>query len=324
MDTAREYARKWMETADNGDHYRLAFDRPDTWSQKYNLVWDNILGFNLFPESVKQKEMAYYKTVQNKYGLPLDNRRDYTKLDWIIWTATLTNNHNDFNDLFQPVVKFLMESPDRVPMSDWYDTKTGKVVGFRARPVVGGVFLPMLYDRVVWKKWADRDRIKADDWAGFPKQPTIVNVVPSAQNEKVAWRYTTERPRGEWFSPEFDDSEWKTGEAGFGTANTPSAVVGTVWDSNTIWLRREFELANIPTGQLHLWIHHDEDAEVYINGVQAASLGGFSTSYEEIPLPPDAFDALRQGKNTLAIRCRQTSGGQYIDAGLVQVIPAED
>lgn len=324
MDTAREFARKWMETADNGDHYRLAFDRPDTWSQKYNLVWDNILGFNLFPESVKQKEMAYYKTVQNKYGLPLDNRRDYTKLDWIIWTATLTNNHNDFNDLFQPVVKFLMESPDRVPMSDWYDTKTGKVVGFRARPVVGGVFLPMLYDRVVWKKWADRDRIKADDWAGFPKQPTIVNVVPSAQNEKVAWRYTTERPRGEWFSPEFDDSEWKTGEAGFGTANTPSAVVGTVWDSNTIWLRREFELANKPTGQLHLWIHHDEDAEVYINGVQAASLGGFSTSYEEIPLPPDAFDALRQGKNTLAIRCRQTSGGQYIDAGLVQVIPAED
>ncbi|MGI6301198.1 MAG: DUF1793 domain-containing protein [Verrucomicrobiota bacterium] len=276
--------------------YRLAFDRPDTWSQKYNLVWDNILGFNLFPESVKQKEMAYYKTVQNKYGLPLDNRRDYTKLDWIIWTATLTNNHNDFNDLFQPVVKFLMESPDRVPMSDWYDTKTGKVVGFRARPVVGGVFLPMLYDRVVWKKWADRDRIKADDWAGFPKQPTIVNVVPSAQNEKVAWRYTTERPRGEWFSPEFDDSEWKTGEAGFGTANTPSAVVGTVWDSNTIWLRREFELANKPTGQLHLWIHHDEDAEVYINGVQAASLGGFSTSYEEIPLPPDAFDALRQGR----------------------------
>jgi hypothetical protein len=324
MNTAKEFAAKWVEEADDGDHFRLAFDRPDTWSQKYNLVWDTILGFDLFPQSVKEKEMAYYKKVQNKYGLPLDNRRDYTKLDWILWTATLTGDHRDFKALFEPVVKFLMESPDRVPMTDWYDTKTGRVVGFRARPVVGGVFLQMLYDRTKWMKWANRDSMNSSGWAGFPKQPTIVHVVPSAQNEKVSWRYTTERPRGEWQSPEFDDSAWETGEAGFGTENTPSAIIGTVWDSRSIWLRREFELNEDPSGDLYLWVHHDEDADIYINGIQAARLSGFSTSYGEMPLRPEAQAALKKGKNVIAIRCRQTSGGQYIDAGLVHVIPAEE
>ena len=153
---ARDWAARWAKDADDGDHYRLAFDQPGTWSQKYNLVWDRLLGLNLFPESVFRKEMDFYRGLQNAYGLPLDNRKDYTKLDWILWTATLTRDRGDFAALTGPVYRFLHESPSRVPMTDWYDTKTGRMVGFRARPVVGGVFLQMLYAEEIRGKWAAR------------------------------------------------------------------------------------------------------------------------------------------------------------------------
>jgi hypothetical protein len=142
--TAAAFASEWMRMADDGDHYRLAFDKPGTWSQKYNLVWDRILGYRLFPASVADKEMAFYRKSQLRYGLPLDNRKDYTKLDWILWTACLTGRSEDFTALVDPVYDFLADTPDRVPMTDWYGTRDGRKVGFQARSVVGGVFLKML------------------------------------------------------------------------------------------------------------------------------------------------------------------------------------
>ncbi|MBE3100449.1 MAG: DUF4965 domain-containing protein [Planctomycetes bacterium] len=165
---AREFAAKWVKEADDGDHYRLAFDKPGTWSQKYNLVWDRILGLGLFPPQVATKEMAFYRKTQNRYGLPLDNRQKYTKLDWVLWTATLTGSREDFEALVNPVWDFLNETPDRIPMTDWYMTDTARKRGFQARPVVGGVFARMLYDEAVWKKWAGRDKARPGDWAPLP------------------------------------------------------------------------------------------------------------------------------------------------------------
>lgn len=154
--TSEEFAGKWVAMADDGDHYRLAFDKPGTWSQKYNLVWDKILGFSLFPPDVARKEMAFYKKSQLAYGLPLDNRREYTKLDWVLWTATLADTAGDFAALVDPVFDWLNKTPSRVPLTDWYWTNSGKQTGFQARPVVGGVLVKMLADPVLAKKWGKK------------------------------------------------------------------------------------------------------------------------------------------------------------------------
>lgn len=157
---AKSMAQKWISMAIEGDHYKLAFNSPFTWSQKYNLVWDQILGYDLFPKSVRDTEMAYYMTKMNQYGLPLDVRADYTKLDWSIWTATLASDPKQFNTIVDSIYKWTNETPDRVPLSDWYDTKTGKHIVFVARSVVGGVFMKTLSDPDLTAKW--------NKWSGGP------------------------------------------------------------------------------------------------------------------------------------------------------------
>ena len=145
---ARAMARKWEETALEGDHYRLAFDRENTWSQKYNMIWDKLWGLNLFSDEVYDREIKYYLKVQNKYGLPLDCRRDYTKSDWIMWTAGMAPDMDTFQQFVHPVYTYINETESRVPISDWSDTKTAKMVGFKARSVIGGYWMRVLVDKL--------------------------------------------------------------------------------------------------------------------------------------------------------------------------------
>ena len=153
---ARDMANRWEPMAKDGDHYKLAFDSPGTWSQKYNLVWDQILDFNLFPARIRETEMAFYLKHLNRFGLPLDNRKDYTKLDWSIWTATLADNPVDWNAIMDPIGRWVNEGPTRVPLTDWYDTKTGAQMAFQARSVVGGVYIKALADKSLAEKWRNR------------------------------------------------------------------------------------------------------------------------------------------------------------------------
>jgi hypothetical protein len=160
--TAKSMAGKWLAMAAEGDHYKLAFDSPGTWSQKYNLVWDQILDYNLFPASVRNSEITYYLKKINRYGLPLDSRADYTKLDWSIWTATLASTPEQFHAIVDPIDLWIKETPTRVPLTDWYDTKNGKQIGFQARSVVGGVFIKALSDKQLTTKWREIDALHAN------------------------------------------------------------------------------------------------------------------------------------------------------------------
>jgi hypothetical protein len=152
--SAREYARRWTSMADDGNHYRMAFDQPGTWSEKHNLIWDQILGLNLFPASVAQKETAFYLTKLNRYGLPVDSRMNYGLVDFTVWTASLADSKEKFETLIEPIYRYADETPDRVPLADTYGTEDAKHQYGRARPVVGGVFIRMLLEPGTWRKWA--------------------------------------------------------------------------------------------------------------------------------------------------------------------------
>jgi hypothetical protein len=164
---AKKMASEWEVLAKDGDHYKLAFDAKGTWSQKYNLVWDQILGLSLFHPDVKRAELSFYSKHLNLYGLPLDNRKAYTKLDWEIWTATLAETKNQFELFVAPIAKWMNQGPSRVPLTDWYDTTSGKQMGFQARSVVGGVFIKALADPEVVREWQalQRDRAAAPESA---------------------------------------------------------------------------------------------------------------------------------------------------------------
>jgi hypothetical protein len=148
LSIAQKMAKRWVKDGYEGDHYRLAFDRPNTWSQKYNMIWDKLWNLNVFPKDAMPREVSFYLKHQNKFGLPLDCRKDYTKTDWIMWSATMAKEQKDFLQLMEPVYTYINETSSRVPLSDWSDTKTGRWVGFKARSVIGGYWMKVLMDKI--------------------------------------------------------------------------------------------------------------------------------------------------------------------------------
>ena len=145
---AKEMTQSWLIRADAGGYTRLAFGA-DGWSMKYNLVWDKLLGFNLFPDAFYEKELNSYLSRMERYGLPLDSRAPYSKTDWILWTAAMASDAL-FPRFIAPVAAYLRETDSRVPFSDYYDTETGRYEKFIARSVQGGLFMPLLMAR--WTK----------------------------------------------------------------------------------------------------------------------------------------------------------------------------
>jgi hypothetical protein len=329
---AKTDALHWTQAAADGDHYNLAFNKPNTWSQKYNLVWDQILGLNVFPPEVRQKEFAYYKTVMQPYGLPLDSRTKLTKSDWTLWSATLAPNQEEFEGMISPMVKYLNTTTSRMPFVDSYVTNDPASSGFHARPVIGGVFIRMLTDRDLWKKWASRDTAKAANWADMPSAPftTELNrrrprmqtteVVPTSRKEAQQWKYTQQRPADGWQNARFDDSAWTTGPGGFGSKGTPRSVIGTTWDTDDIWLRREITVPDGDLSHLQFSINHHDDAEVYLNGVLSALEDGSTTGYANVEIAKQGLGQLKSGqKVTLAVHCHHGGGSHAIDVGLVSV-----
>jgi hypothetical protein len=173
----------------------------------------------------------------------------------------------------------------------------------------------LTYDRAVVK--VDAARIAA---ANQGRLPRLVPFVPTAKQSAAEWRYTLTAPPEGWEQPGFDDSAWPRGPSGFGREGTPGAVVRTPWTGSDIWLRRAFVLEGEIPPDLVLHVHHDEDAEIYIDGVPAAAATGYTTAYVELEMSPEALAVLRPGRHVLAVHCRQTGGGQYIDVGLARLV----
>ncbi len=176
----------------------------------------------------------------------------------------------------------------------------------------------LTYDRAVIKVDVDRVRAANEGRIDLLKTTPVVPVAQT-QGESPMWRYTFEAPKDDWISPHFDDSGWQTGPAGFGAKGTPGARVGTTWDGEEIWLRRVIELDAEAINNIALQIHHDEDAQILINGDLVAELKGYTSDYIIVPLDELTASVLKPGKNTIAVHCRQTQGGQYIDVGFVHL-----
>ncbi len=318
---ARDNARHWMKMAGDGDHYRIAFDRPHTWSQKYNLIWDKLLGFEVFPPEVARQEVAYYKKAMQRYGVPLDSRTRLTKTDWCLWSATLAGDRGDFEAIVAPIYDYLNDTTARLPFVDSYVTDNPRSDGMRARPVIGGVFIKMLEDPPMWRKWAGRDRFRLGDYAPAPTPPRISELVPASRDRSFPWRFTVVRPADGWMQPGFDDSRWSQGLAGFGTDGTPGIKVATRWSTPDIWIRREVTLpASTDPSRVQLLLYHDEDVEVYIDGILAARSQGYVTTYQTVEIGEAAREHLKPGaKVIVAVHCHQTGGGQGVDVGLVDV-----
>ena len=140
---AREMAQSWLERAKTAEATALTFDGTG-WSMKYNLVWDRVLNLNLLPKEFYDGETRSYLRRMNEFGLPLDSRADYTKSDWLVWSASMAQSPDVFRALIAPLAHYLRATSTRVPFSDWYDTKTGRYVAFIGRSVQGGVYMPML------------------------------------------------------------------------------------------------------------------------------------------------------------------------------------
>jgi hypothetical protein len=154
---ARDFAQRWQAAAGTGPTL-LAFDQPGTWSQKYNLVWDGILGLDLFPPALEASEAAQYDAVAGPFGPPLDGRRGYAKLDWSTWVAAFAPDTTSFAAAFEPLWEFANATPQRVPLTDWYETGDARQVGFQARSVVGGIFVRLLQDEARAGAWRAKAR----------------------------------------------------------------------------------------------------------------------------------------------------------------------
>lgn len=142
-------------------------------------------------------------------------------------------------------------------------------------------------------------------------------LVADSREAGQTWLFTLGMPANDWFKPSFRPQGWAEGIGGFGSKGTPGAVVRTTWRTPQIYLRKEFTVDSLPSGELTLNIHHDEDVEVYLNGIEIYRASGFLKNYTQVPLGPEAARALKRGKNLIAVATRQKGGGQYIDVGLV-------
>ena len=310
MDIAKRMAQVWEIDARDGDHYKLAFDRGGTWSQKYNLVWDKLWGINIFPKQVMEREMKYYQTKQNTWGLPLDSREQYSKSDWICWTASMAEDTETFLKFSDLIWKWVNETTDRVPLCDWFWTDSRHMRGFRARSVIGGHWMKVLMDKYAPKSeepaaWAPQGYKIKSKWAAevdpentLPEYPRPQLVRQEWQNLNGLWDYTIGTART--IPTEWDGKILVP----FPVESSLSGVMRMLDKNNFLWYQREFTVPAEWAGR-HVVLNFgavDYMARVYVNGTFVGShTGGFGA------FSFDITNQLREGTNTLTVMAQDNS-----------------
>lgn len=245
-------------------------------------------------------------------GLPLPGHTWQSQANWGYRSYS---NRTELTDAYLSLVKKLHPMAGLQGLCAAVYTQTSDV-----EVEVNGL---MTYDRALIKM--DQGKISAANRMIYTPPPPALAMkvlVPSSREQGVDWRYTTIGPSGNWFAVDFKDGAWAVGPGGFGTRTTPGAVVRTEWNTSDIWLRRTFELpADFKVSDPCFLLHHDEDAEIYINGQLALRVTGPIGTYETVDMNRQAQKLLKPGQNTLAVHCHQTVGGQYIDVGIVTLEP---
>ena len=328
---AEKMTKEWLEIAPGGRYgsYRLTFDKPDSWSMKYNLVWDRLLGFNLFPPEVAERELAAYRKLLLPYGLPLDSRKDWTKVDWLVWSATLTGKRDDFDAMIDGLYRFADETKERKPFSDFYHADTSRWEAFIARSVIGGIMIPLLYEKDGWTKYASLDKTPPFRGKYFtPPKFEFVTLTPDDTfGRALEWKWMGDNPPEGWYKPGFDDSSWRVGQAPFANWDFRNDFkkfkTNTDWpkDVSRIHVRRYFTIEDkIPDAEgwkLGLELLHDEEALIYLNGKEIGFIGAHNWSYDRyrLPLP---LGAIKKGRNLLAVMVHNTHGRACFDMNLVK------
>ena len=308
----QEMALLWEAEARDGNHYKMGFNMPGTWSQKYNLLWDKMWGYNNFPDCVYNREMEWYANHNGKYGVPLDNRDDSTKSDWFMWMAALADDDATFNKYSDQHWDYINETGSRIPLSDWYSCDNGLSKNFSARSVIAGLWAKVLMDQELAKipepstAWEPKGNHIKTRWAAdvdpdnvLPEYPRPIMVRKDWQNLNGLWDYAIVDAKAVPSNEDFNSQILVP----FPIESSLSGVCQPLEPGKALWYKKEIEVPVEWTGK-NITLHFgavDYEATVYANGTNSRSqiarhVGGHSS------FDADLTSKVQNGKVTVYVK----------------------
>lgn len=271
---AKDMALLWEADARDGDHYRMEFHKPGTWSQKYNLVWDIMWGKNLFPQEVVDREIKYYLTKQKRYGLPLDSRDDQSKADWIMWTASMSPDTETFLQFSDLLYKYVNETGSRIPLSDYFETNSGLSMNFSARSVLGGLWMKILMDKYkpasTTTGWAVKGNHIKTRWAADVTPDNVLPEYPRPLMQRTEWQNLN----GLWDYAITDQDGMPSKFEGqilvpYPIESSLSGVMRPLEPGKALWYKRDITIPEEWAGKKIILNFGavDYQADVYVNGM---------------------------------------------------------
>ncbi len=319
---AKDWAARWEKeaVAPDGTHFVQAFDKPESWSIKYNLIWDKLLGLGLFSPDTYRKEFEHYRSKLEKYGVPMDHRDKKSKFDWNFWAACFAGSRADRDLLLDPLYRMVDETPTRLPLTDYYDTKTGAIAEFYARSVLGAIWLPLLMDETVQKHRMSRTAPNLSEWAPEPPREQIVTIIPPGAS---GWIHTFVTPGKDWEQLGFSDVGWTTAPLPLGTRLAKDKKGETPWptDKQEVWLRKSFPKPALNGGRIQILASYQDEFEVFLNGRKIYGTGPGSCAnfpFRRIQriIPTDLSPSDFADVNVIAIHSKCARKDPFLDFGL--------